>query len=346
LLKWQAAKRAVLAGQRDARVLCIGDSTTAGQGATNNGSASDCRSSSWPTQLVALLNAAGLPASPDSMMASGSLTMPAGDARITSAVNWVASTASAGGLMLLNSTTTDPLSFAPAGVFDSFDIWYVQNSGFATFTVNVDGGATLATVNANGSANLVKTTVQCARGTHTINIARNGTGTNLFIAAIICYDSQDKRALVLNAGYSGSAISQWNDMTTGWGSLNASIKYAPDLSIICVDINDAANGVAAESWLVTMRNIIKFLKASGDIIIAKGCGSNPAIIAQATQDTYAVALARIRQEYNLPSIVNFTTEMLGGWTAANAAGLMYDDKHPLASGYARHAAAVFRALGV
>ena len=67
LAKLKAARAAVLAGTRFGRVLCVGDSTTAANGALTNATLDGAFPLSYPADMAANLTANGLPARSCSM---------------------------------------------------------------------------------------------------------------------------------------------------------------------------------------------------------------------------------------------------------------------------------------
>jgi hypothetical protein len=67
------------------------------------------------------------------------------------------------------ASTSSALTFTPEGNVNTFDVYYVRASGKGAFTIDVDGGAVLATPNANGSSALIKQTVTTTLGAHALN---------------------------------------------------------------------------------------------------------------------------------------------------------------------------------
>ncbi|WP_306002153.1 hypothetical protein [Brevundimonas sp. C43] len=90
---WSAAVRAMQAGGREARLLCIGDSVTQGYGAVSGGWTPNGRASAWPERLAAMMSGRGLPAASASVAGAGAADGASGgyssyDPRVTIGAGW------------------------------------------------------------------------------------------------------------------------------------------------------------------------------------------------------------------------------------------------------------------
>lgn len=336
------------AGLANTKVACLGDSTTQGAGSGTGGTnlVNGSRARAYPARLTSILNKMlDVPVSGDTSFGTGatSSAIDLVDPRWVSGSSWTFGSTTLGGGALLNSTTTSTLSFTPTGSFDRMDIWYFVSAGFGQFTVNVDGGATLLTIDTAGTNNYTKTTISCAAGTHTINIARNGTGGNVFIAGITTYNSSQSCVQVSNMGIYGSTTSTWIGSGISWNPLSALGIFAPDLSIIKLTANDQQQAVAAATAQANIQTLITKAQLSGDVILVIPSMST-AWSSLATQQAYAQMI------YSL-GIANscIVVDMAARWvdyTTANGLGWMFDTVHPSNGGYPDEAACYAKVLAL
>lgn len=343
LSKWRKALAKVRSGGGRAKLALIGDSTTMGAGSTG-ASTNNAIVKSYPTQLAALLNSYHVGALASSSW--GIALLPATDPRVVYGTGWVQATAvaSLGGPMAsCPNTATTALAFTPADQWDTCDIYYAKNSGLGTFTVNVDGGATLATVNANATSGFAKETISTTLGSHTVNIARNGTGGTIYIAGIHCYNSAENVVDVFNLGWYGSKVSQWHVTTNGWSTGNALPILAPDLSVICLTINDWNAATDTSAYTASMQALIDVAKTTGDVILMTGVPSSTSSASVEQQATYNAICASLAASNDI-QIIDLT-ERWGSYVESNALGYYADGLHPLAIGYADIAAVVSAKIG-
>lgn len=345
LPKFRKAIAGVRTGAAFAKVACIGSSYTAGEGAGTGGNGiPGCRTKSFPAFLATLLNSYDILARNDSFFGSGGTgwLVQAPDTRLVSAAGWVEDVAALGGPCITNfATNTLTLAFTPIGSFDTFDIYYIQAASKGTFTVNVDGGATLATINSVGATSLQKATVSCALGIHTINIQRNGTGSNVSIIGVDAYNSATKDVHVWNFGWSGTSTSSWLANTNVWDPINALAFAAPHLSIMDLSSVEESASTPTATWVANTTTLVTALQAYSDVIltVTRPLGDGTT---QATMDAYTVAIYAFAQANSLPL---FDLSYL--WTSysnANSLGYMFDTLHSTAAGYADEAAACRRLL--
>lgn len=336
LKKWRLALGKALAGISNARLAFVGDSTTAGlAGGTTT------FMQSIPCVSGKILNKSLLQTNLGSTF--GDLTrnnpangFPTFDPRIGGFSSWLQTGyATAGGYAFGNSANTNSLTFTPADAFDTIDIYSIDNTGgYGQWTVNVDGGATLATVdNVQAVRAIRKTTVSCTLGTHTINIQRNGVGGQVFIIGIATRNSTVKTIDIYNLGGGGSTSSDW--VTSNQIQyLNALQAYAPDLTVIDIGINDRRLGLYTTTYESNLRTLVNGAKASGDVILCVPAPSSFAYSAYTTADNiaaYNAAIYRIAAEKNCPVI---NKEMIfQSYDLANTNGYYYDTLHPNAAGY-------------
>jgi hypothetical protein len=205
LANWQTALAAQQRGSSNAVLGCLGDSTVAGQRAASRELGSNAKRLSWPTQLAKLI--------PDgswsSVWGDNNISAAAGDLhdfdRRLSRSGWAISRAKAAGTLCGGSFRGNPSasshSFTPTNQIDTIEVWYAQSPGSGYFTIDVDGGSALATVNCDGPDAFLKATATCAPGFHTVNIRRMTTGAHdIYMTGLRVYNSAIKEVSVYNLG--------------------------------------------------------------------------------------------------------------------------------------------------
>lgn len=354
LAGWRAARDA-----GNAKVAFVGDSTFAGIGANPTGADSftNARAHSMPTQLAALLTAGGLAAESDSFWCDAGNTsiadMEAYNPSIDVGGNWVrnAGTISLGGPSLKNgeaTADTTSLTFTPIEDVDSFDIYYIKaNLSLGTFTVNIDGGATLATVNSNGTPETIgKVTVGAANGgsvsvgAHDVRVQRNGTGGNIYITAIDAYVAGQAPVRIWNMGRRSSTTALWIAGTAGWSPRNAIAAVNPDLTVFCLGINDWLTSVPVATFSANAQTYIDAIP--NDCIIGIPTPSSDGSASLAVQADFRAAIIQLGVDNNMP-VFDFGGPLGGSYVDGNALGLYDDLIHPNGDGYGAQARA-FRAL--
>jgi lysophospholipase L1-like esterase len=346
LPKWRRALAKVRAGTANANLMALGDSTTAGSFATGNGYVASARSMSYPTQLAALMaTATGLPINLNTFAGSnaGSSDFLAYDPRWTSlGTNWtVGAIPSFGGSLIGNNNAGNytTAKFQTSGITDTVDIWYLQNTSYGTFTVSIDGGqSTSANIVAAGAISMQKVTKTFTRGSnHVLEFNKVADG-NVFIAGFCAYDSQVKSVNIFNGGYPGKKASDFVANTNVWDPLPMLGTFAPDLTLLNININDWIAGTAAATFTSQMQTIITQAQLSGDVLLQTGMPSKITSATQAAQDAITVATRLLAQPLNIPVVdvssawCDYTTAVASGYfLPAN------DVVHPGAAGYANAA---------
>ncbi|OYW82456.1 MAG: hypothetical protein B7Z26_03185 [Asticcacaulis sp. 32-58-5] len=352
---WRAARAAVLAGERNARILCIGDSTTAGHGAYAAGMGDNNKAGAWPTQLVGLINARGGVASGSSVIGNNNATdSRLYDTRITfpALQGWAFSTAAGvsgstlGGYHTTASGYNPPskYNFAPLNACDTFEVYNPKAGGNArAWILSVNDGADLATISNMQTPSppgaFEKYTLTTALGANVLNIRAQNTETT-YLAGIIAYNSAIKEISVLNAGWSGAKAADLNNGSGyAYGPVNAIGIYDPDLVIINIGINDAnqASPTATATFTGHVQAVISAAQAAGaDVVLMAPTpiGSSYA----ANLNTLSAAIVALGVTNGVP-VIDLRTRFTD-YATANAVGWMRDTLHPNLSGYAQIAAAV------
>ena len=356
LPRWSAAVRAMQAGQRNARLVCLGDSTTAGHGAYAIGMGDNNKAGSWPSQLASQLTARGLRASRRSTRGNqNAADITAFDPRVSfpeGPTGWTVSSgvnnATVGGFFI-GTTGTGRFRFDPGGIVDTFEVYYALTLSVSALSLAVDGGATLTTVSTDRGAGvnrIGKATLSVPRGVHLLDLAKPAEFANIaWICGLSAHDSTQSEISVLNAGWSGATSADLANTVVAWNTVNALAQHAPDLVVICIGINDfnSASPPSEATFKANVQALVTASVAAGaDVMLAVpnpiggGYAANHAAFAGYVGD---VAAAN-----GLKAPIDFRSVLGSTHTVAHAAGYMRDDLHPNAAGYARMAEAVRRAI--
>ena len=356
LPRWSAAVRAMQAGQRNARVLCLGDSTTAGHGAYAVGMGDNNKAGSWPSQLASQLTARGLRASRRSTRGNqNAADITAFDPRVTfpdGTEGWTVSSgvnnATVGGFFI-GTTGSGRLRFDPGGVVDTFEVYFALTLSVSALSLAIDGGATLATLSTDRGAGvnrIGKVTLSVPRGVHVLDLAKPAEFANIaWICGLSAHDSTQREISVLNAGWSGATSGDLANTVVAWNTVNALAQHAPDLVVICIGINDfnSASPPSEETFKANVLALVTASVAAGaDVLLAI---PNPIGGAYAANHAvFAGYVGDVATANGLKAPIDFRSVLGSTHTVANAAGYMRDDLHPNAAGYARMAEAVRRAI--
>ncbi len=344
--QWRKVLANVRSGTGPAKLACVGDSTTAGQGANTgtNGLTGACLLS-YPTLLAIALNKI-IPAQESSIWGDknqGAANYNVFDPRLVINSSWAANqTDSVGVGMWKNSADTNALTFTPVQSFDTIDVYDYTNTGFGTFTIDVDGGAPLATV-AAGTAGIRKTTVTCAAGTHAINIKRTGVGTNTFIIGIDAYLSTAPAIHVWNWGNPGAKAANLATVTNLWSYANAIAAIVPDMVLINAGINDESVPTDLTAYTASIQTIIKSsLAGGGNVVIMVPTPVSAGSATLANQAALRQTLIAIAANNDLPLIDH--SLRLESYLINNGLGQQYDGLHLNKLGYGVVAGSICNSL--
>lgn len=367
LPRWRAALAARAAGTRNAKLMVVSDSTGVGAYAPPSVSAAaNAKGFCWSALLNAALNNAGIPSNygatfGDCSNSTTPATLSTYDPRVSLGANWTLGAFYTFGGGVVNNATAGSqtvYSFTPAEVFDTIEVTYITNTGYGQFSIAVDGGAAIgAAVNCNAALAAAQTTRTTTRGTHRVDIFRSApTGADgaLPIVSVRVWDSTRRTVDILNASVNGTTTTLQSATASAFSALNVGPVYAPDLTIICLDINDWANSVAPGMYdLVTttthsfqLQKIITAYRATGDVVLMTGAPSATGTFSQAVQDGIYTATRNLAAVNNIP-LIDIDAEW-GRYVAAAAAGYYTpwnDVTHPGPNGHANIAARVMALPG-
>lgn len=349
LTKWRAAVAKVRAGTGRGRIVLCGDSTTAGAGAGSGGTLNynGAFAKNYPRAFGVLLNKS-VTTSDNSFMCDQATGIAYGtyDPRVSLGTGWSNTQLSLSGNMFKFTTGggTGTLAFTPAGQIDTIKVVYYTTTGNGTIAVNVDGGATLATVNTGAAGNVVTTqTITCTKGAHTINMIAQNNG-NCFVLGVIAYDSTAAAVDLVQAGASGSKAVTWDNGSLAWSPLNVMPVLAPDLFVLNLTINDSNTPTDLATYTSQMQAIITQMKTTSDVLLMVGVPSNTTQATNGTLDSYVSALKSLAVSNNL-GLLNLKTRWVS-YAVANPLMPYNDTLHPTPPGYQDVALALVNALNV
>jgi lysophospholipase L1-like esterase len=354
---WTAALARVKAGTGNARVVCVGDSTTFGYGSTAGGNIPPF---AWPKLVSDLFNNAGINSQWNSWMGVG--TSGGGfvgyqyfDTRLTFGSAWANAaypTFSVGGYPMSATTNTNAISFLPTVNVDTFNVFYVQDTAGGlnpgSFTMNINGGSN-TTVNTQGASKVSNATITGTLGSNTLNINWS-TGGGVYIVGAEAYDSSKSWVSMINCGWTGSSSKTWTadgDLSNNYSPCNGLAYMGQALTIIDLGINDWNNSIGTTNYSTYMQDLITAALASGgDVLLVKPSPTNPSGgISIPVQQSYLAVIDTLAASNNLA--VCDVYDAFGSWATANSNGYMFDSLHPNESGYsAVYAPTVFNSINL
>lgn len=264
----------VIAGER-VRMEINGDSTNVGTGGglTGNSLIGGARARSWPARFAQFMTQLGIPTFFEAVMGEQNaglytpqtytdfdprLVISGGFARLTTAP-------CPGGPMWLSTTTGAKWSLTPSIPINAFDLFFVQQTGQGTVTIDVDGGTALQTVNLTGAVQIVRVRINTGitRAIHTINVTTTNASP-VYICGCIPSDTTIGGIDLISTAVAGAFIADsnrvvanqpWYPGTAGW---RASGLMAIDFASYQGTINDARSNRDRDVYaagLLAMANI-------------------------------------------------------------------------------------------
>jgi lysophospholipase L1-like esterase len=298
------------------KILCAGDSTTAGYNNTN-------LSSSYPFLL------------PGDVGGNLVYDMCCGQIGADSRVAGGSTGGQPGIAPGYQQTGADTLAFTPTDSWDTADIYFAKGGVSGVSNVNINGGSTLGSLSTSGATSVGKLTVTGTAGVNTLNIV--WVSGSVWPLVIDCYLSTAHKARVLGCGNSGATSTSYCNQSQGFAAPQMMTALNPKLTILNIGINDWETGVALSTYSANMQSMITKILAQGDCILM-GPNSTGNVASEATQLTYIQAIRQLAFNNNIP-MINIRS-VLGAYATANSAGYMYNNLHPSTTGYAIIASAI------
>lgn len=338
LAKWEKARLLASLGQAPARILCIGDSTTAGVysdsyttaiGSTNQGGPN-----SYPSRLAAELTAMGIPA-------SVGMAIPGRPGNDDS--RWTGQGAKIYGGAGIGAGYNASLQFAKAGDVgtltpgvkaDTYVIYYFGDAGTGTLSVQATGGAASSVNTARNPAAIATVTVKAGTASAANALTISWVSGTSFILGVEFFDSTAPNTIrVLPAGVGSSTSGNWNSNVNVFGPRGFIRAVAPDLGIISLGINDMNSGAFASDVMTNVRAI------AGDVAL-----SGSVLLASAFPHASPSSLDDVNSLYRASEFPYVDLAARYGYQMV-ARGLMtVDQTHPNALGYADAAVAIAYAV--
>jgi hypothetical protein len=267
---------------------------------------------------------------------------PTYDTRVAFGSGWSTGVASTMGGNFFKGGTGTALSFTPLNQCDTFIIGFAISPGSSSFTVNVNGGSTLATQNCTGTNAQGYLTITTTLGSNTLNIV--SASTTVYINSIYAYNSTVKEISLFNTGWASAPIANEVNNTGGYtyNPLPGISNSNPDLVIIPQGINDWNLGTAFSAYNSSIQTAINQAKLNGaSVILASDNASNTTYAVMAP---YIADMKQLAAQNNIPYIDIWNLFGGGSYAVNNTAGLMTDAYHPNATGYGIIAPLYARAL--
>lgn len=341
---WQACRTAVKAGTGSCIVLIApGESTSVGEGAFYNDTATDAHAGAWPNELAVLLGFpnVGINAETQSVMGDASISsFGTYDTRVT-LNGWTALTAAfvLGGNGWVNNDTTafvfnptDP-SFpsGPTIQTDSIDVYWVGGpSDPASLTVDTGGSpiCTISMISVAGSLN--KTTCTTTLGANTYNLKCSlATFDDCVIATIHAYNSAQSRVSILNGAAAGATVTEYVSNTgNGFDPIASIATYAPKLCIGGLVGNDAIAQTPIVTFTANLTSFVNGCKSSGaDMLLFTGLpfGANTSPL---TVEQYQAAVIAVAASANVP-----VWDSLSTFGATSSSNLVASWERPIPAGW-------------
>ena len=322
-------------------IACLGDSTTAGVGATTNVSTNyfNMAANSYPSQLAGILSSYGLPAVNGAIVGQG---VPRGfsvaqeivaDPRLAATnfgfytnINTLAG-------YLWYSTNAGTLAFTPTNSWDSCRVYYATGiAGSGNLSVSL-GTNSPVTFSQTGSTNFTNTgIITKALGVGAVTIT--GTG-NVNFLAIDTWDSTHPAIHVMNCGIASEGAGQLSD-TSSLANSQAIRALSPDLAIVNIGINDANISEPASQYQGYLQTIVTNASASGNVIVSTWMPNS------STSISYNQAMQYIAEKYGAAFLDQGI--YFGNYASVTNNGLIYDTTHPNIAGCNQFARDIARAL--
>lgn len=333
LYKLRAALARQATGGAFVKVALIGDSTTAG--AISDPTLTNYRPFSWGAKLATMLTAAGVPACMTNAIGNAQGAAGSGssfgtwDGRLTSVGSVVCTPNTMIGGVSCGLFTGQTQSFAPGVSTDTVDLYFVDQVG--TFTVNIDGGASLGTTTMTNSGLPRKVTVSYTAGVHTINVVW-ASGPALFnFLGFDAYTAASPQVHLLNLGSGGAQVQTLAANVNPYDPIPWTKFIAPDLSIISLGINDWIAGTTQPNYVGPLQVIVNACLLSGDVILMTPFPSDAGQAPLATQAQFVASMRSLAQSNGLQLIdENYN---LVSKAVMTARGLGSDVNHPNGLGH-------------
>jgi len=345
---FRRAAAAFRSGISNLKIAMCGDSTSFGAGA-GGATWTNATTKGLCAQLASALSARGLNAQSENWFGDGNTVgnsnLVAANPRLAlngSWARWAGGTEGPGGLALLDSSGTSPLTFTPSIQTDTAVVYYVKHTGTGGFTVDANGGSATS-VDTNASTNLGAVTVTASLGNNSWNIRR--VSGSIYILGVRTYNSAVSSIEIWNMGRSGGRAQEWVSSSAPYSPLNALTTsiLKPDLAVINLGINnwEATQVDTSQSlFSANMTTIASTYKNAGiDVMFVLPHWTN-GTANSALQAVYRSLITSVARSLGLAWID--MSYLDGSYAASSGLGFMFDTAHCTATGYAQEAVQIDR----
>jgi len=282
LLNWNYALANIRnQNSKTAKILCLGDSTTAG----GAGAASNGKASAWPRFLAQELSARGLTAVENGFIGtqtnvfvgSSPATIQAqllayeGRLSIGGDWGWTQNYAVAGAYWGGDgggsySSSPATFTFTPETYYDTIVIYYLNGAGSGNSTFTWSNGTSSGTLGVSSSTLNVATSKNSVTRTLAPVTITWASGSVIYIQGISLYDSTQNQIQVMNAGSAG--ISAYAIVNTNPTTLsNALPALGADLTIVNLGINDYGSGTDPSGFQSNLTAICNSAATTGSVLV-------------------------------------------------------------------------------
>jgi len=337
----------VTSGQGHGNILCVGDSTTAGQYANNSASnlgLTNARNLCKPAGLSSHLARAGINVNfggrcGDAASFQVGSTLSVYDTGVALGASYTGGNFSTvGGNAIYAASTTalgltaaETATITPVDSFDTVDVYWLRLGTGGTFTIDC-GGAVLATCSP-GVTSLQKTTVNKTAGTGVVNFIRTATGSGgngIYICSVVPYLSTKKCINILPAGACGFTSQGWISGGQPASPLQMLPSFGQDLTIINLGLNDANSSFTYAQTYANLLALGTAAKTVGDVLFEVPNDVGVSYSVRLPTQVQAILDVAEALQANVISI----QDRQGTFSEANALGYMYTDQtHQLQIGY-------------
>lgn len=228
------------------------------------------------------------------------------------------------------------LAWNPDVAFDRLQVFYVRYSGSPNYTVNVDGGSSLGTLNMNNTPSLFASeTFSVSDTTHQVRFV--ASAINGFINGAIVWRSSVKQITFLNAAWCSGLTTDFLVSTQPYNPLPALRTFGNvAATIIHLDANEILNSIGIEGFRYNLAVLTFERLFYGAVILVSSAHMNPSLgFSEATQAAYHNVVRDWATLLGCAYVRGTDQPGLSTYAAGNALGLYdIDGIHMPAAGYA------------
>ena len=329
LMRWRGARARMLSGQGRARVLCLGDSNTAGDAVAPG---VRLREAAYPARLAELLDRV-YGASGDGFCGNAGILSAIDttyDPRLSFGAGWVVSGAvSVGGTMFSNASTSNALTFTPRDAWERCEIIF---AGIAAGAVDLSAGGATSRHDIPAGGMVSVSFDAGALASRPLSVMR--VSGEIHVAAILPHSSIRPRVEVINAGRTGWASADLIDAATFYAPGAALSSVAADLVLIEIGLNDFNTGISPTVYGNRLRTLVGLCPVMADVVVMSSVSPEQASRVYPWSD-YLDQMREVCAEREL-SFIDISVAM-GDRSQVVAAGLTNDGLHPNRAGLAEKA---------